>query len=142
MFLPNYVTLLLFFPQLLKESRRQPQGSQKQEGTKENLHCTCYSGSSKYNDYIGLLIKIQKMRPPFLLSVHVVYGNMHESIRCVHFIIPALQFSEGSKKKLRKFGHIYVQTGSTPYLPRSLVWTKKKFGQVLLLSTLPTYPKS
>ena len=26
-----------------------------------------------------------------------------------------------------------------PYLPKSLVWTKKKFGQVLLLST---YPKS
>merc|ERR1719513_233331 len=44
MFLPNYVTLLLFLPQLLQETRRQPQGSQKQEGTKENLHCTCCSG--------------------------------------------------------------------------------------------------
>merc|ERR1711955_134567 len=51
MFLPNYVTLLLFLPQLLQESRRQPQGSQDQEGTQKNFHCTCYSGSSKYNPH-------------------------------------------------------------------------------------------
>merc|ERR1711875_128511 len=51
MLLPHYVTLLLFLPKLLQESRRQSQGSQKQERIKENLHCTCYSGVQKYNPH-------------------------------------------------------------------------------------------
>ena len=42
-------------------------------------------------------------------------------------------------KKLQKFEH--MSKLGLPNLPRSLVWTKK-FGQVLVLSTLPTYSKS
>ena len=48
-----------------------------------------------------------------------------------------VRIGKGSlQKKLRKFGH--MSKLGLPYLPSTLVWTKKS----TLFSTLPTYPKS